>query len=220
MLFSSGAVLIILLVLFVKNVRHTRTVREKNVGMADTIRELLVYRDNLYRTEEELAAQKAENARLLKATPASRTVTDKQEGTGQECGQEEAGEEPRIENAGNAAAVSDKELEENAALFRKLDRLVTTERLFTRKDFSREGLMKCIRVDKNRLARILKQNVHADAAEYINNKRMEYAVVVLKEHPEYNITIVAEMCGVSVSSFNRTFKGKYKMTPNDYKLTL
>ena len=46
---------------------------------------------------------------------------------------------------------------------------------------------------------------------------MEYAVVILKEHPEYNIATVAEMCGVSVSSFNRTFKGKYKMTPNDYK---
>ena len=220
MLLSSGVVLVILLVLFVKNVRHTRTIREKNVGMADTIQELLVYRDNLYRTEEELAAQKAENARLLKACSADMAVTDKQKGTEQECEQEETGEEPLTENAGNAATVSDKELEENAALFRKLDRMVTTEKLFTRKDFSREGLMKCIRVDKNRLAKILKQNVHADATEYINNKRMEYAVVVLKEHPEYTIAIVAEMCGVSVSSFNRTFKGKYKMTPNDYKLTL
>lgn len=232
MLLSSGVVLVILLVLFVKNVQYTRTVREKNVGMAHTIQELLVYRDNLYRTEEELAAQKAENARLLKAaSPASIAVVDKQEdtereGTEQECEQEESEEVSRIGNVantegagntGNTAAVSDKELEENAALFCKLDRMVTTERLFTQKDFSREGLMKCIRVDKNRLARILKQNVHTDATEYTNNKRMEYAVVILKEHPEYNIATVAEMCGVSVSSFNRTFKGKYKMTPNDYK---
>lgn len=220
MLYSSGAILIILLVLFVKNMQYTRTVREKNVGMAHTIQELLVYRDNLYRTEEELAAQKAENTRLLKAPPASITVTDKQEGTEQECGQEKAGEESWIGSEENDPLVSDEELEKNAALFRKLDRMVTTEKLFTRKDFSREGLMKCIRVDKNRLARILKQNVHADATEYINNKRMEYAVVILKEHPEYNIATVAEMCGVSVSSFNRTFKGKYKMTPNDYKLSL
>ena len=232
MLLSSGVVLVILLVLFVKNVQYTRTVREKNVGMAHTIQELLVYRDNLYRTEEELAAQKAENVRLLKAaSPASIAVVDKQEdtereGTEQECEQEESEEVSRIGNVantegagntGNTAAVSDKELEENAALFCKLDRMVTTERLFTQKDFSREGLMKCIRVDKNRLARILKQNVHTDATEYTNNKRMEYAVVILKEHPEYNIATVAEMCGVSVSSFNRTFKGKYKMTPNDYK---
>jgi len=224
MLFSSGVVLVILIVLFVKNVQYTRTVREKNVGMAHTIQELLVYRDNLYRTEEELAAQKAENARLLKAAAlAGMAVTDGWKDTEQECEQEEAEEEPptgSTESTGNTAAVSDKELEENAALFRKLDRMVTTERLFTQKDFSREGLMKCIRVDKNRLARILKQNVHADATEYINNKRMEYAVVILKEHPEYNIVTVAEMCGVSISSFNRTFKGKYKMTPNDYKLTL
>lgn len=143
--------------------QYTRTVREKNVGMAHTIQELLVYRDNLYRTEEELAAQKAENARLLKAaSPASIAVVDKQEdtereGTEQECEQEESEEVSRIGNVantegagntGNTAAVSDKELEENAALFCKLDRMVTTERLFTQKDFSREGLMKCIRVDK------------------------------------------------------------------------
>lgn len=217
MLFSSGVVLVILLVLFVKNVQYTRTVRKKNVGMADTIQELLVYRDNLYRAEEELAAQKAENARFFKVLKASISVADKQESTEHECGRKEVEEESRI---GNVTVVSDKELEENAALFRKLDRMVTTERLFTQKDFSREGLMKCIRVDKNRLARILKQNVQADATQYINNKRMEYAVVVLKEYSEYNIATVAEMCGISVSSFNRTFKGKYKMTPNDYRLTL
>ena len=103
MLLSSGVVLVILLVLFVKNVQYTRTVREKNVGMAHTIQELLVYRDNLYRTEEELAAQKAENARLLKAaSPASIAVVDKQEdtereGTEQECEQEGPKKSPGLE---------------------------------------------------------------------------------------------------------------------------
>lgn len=201
MLLSFGGVFVILLILFVRNVQYTRTVREKNVVMSATIRELLAYRDNLYKTEEELAVQKAEHARLLRAPLVSVPVTGEQDSSG-------------------TSFVTDKEMEENVVLFRKLDRIVTTEKLFTQQDFSREGLMKCIGVSKNRMIRILKQNVDADSTEYINGKRLEYAVELLKEHPEYNIAIVAERCGISVSTFNRTFKNKYKMTPNDYRRTL
>lgn len=201
MLLSSGGVLVILLILFVRNVQYTRTVREKNVGMSATIRELLVYRDTLYKTEEELTVQKVENARLLKAFPISVPIVDEQDDTG-------------------TPLVTDKEVEENVVLFRKLDRVVTTEKLFIQQDFAREGLMRCIGVGKNRIIRILKQNVDVDSTEYINNKRLEYAVELLKEHPEYNIAIVAERCGISVSTFNRAFKNKYKMTPNDYRRTL
>ena len=148
-----------------------------------------------------MAVQKAEHARLLRAPLVSVPVTGEQDSSG-------------------TSFVTDKEMEENVVLFRKLDRIVTTEKLFTQQDFSREGLMKCIGVSKNRMIRILKQNVDADSTEYINGKRLEYAVELLKEHPEYNIAIVAERCGISVSTFNRTFKNKYKMTPNDYRRTL
>lgn len=214
MLFSSGIVLMILLVLFVRNIQYTRTIREKNVGMSATIQKLLAYRDNLYKTEEKLATLKAENARLSKPSLASTPAMDEQDDAGQESEQEE---EPQVEST---PFISDKEMEENTALFRKLDRIVTTEKLFTQQDFSREGLMKCIGVGKNRIIRILKQNADTDSTEYISNKRLEYAVELLKEHPEYNIAIVAEQCGISVSTFNRTFKNKYKMTPNEYRHTL
>lgn len=214
MLFSSGIVLMILLVLLVRNTQYTRTIREKNVGMSTTIQKLLAYRDNLYKTEEELATLKAENARLSRPSLASTPATDEQDDAGQESEQEE---DPQVEST---PFISDKEMEENTALFRKLDRIVTTEKLFTQQDFSREGLMKCIGVGKNRIIRILKQNADTDSTEYISNKRLEYAVELLKEHPEYNIAIVAEQCGISVSTFNRTFKNKYKMTPNEYRHAL
>lgn len=105
-------------------------------------------------------------------------------------------------------------------LFWQLDRIVTTGQLFTQQDFSRDDLMKCIGIDKNRLLRILQQNAETNVVGYLNNKRMEYAAELLKAHPEYNIVIIANMCGMSISSFNRTFKNKYKMTPNDFKCTL
>lgn len=127
--------------------------------------------------------------------------------------------ELNVKDSKNASPVPVKEKEENAALFRKLDDIVTTEKLFLRQDVSRDDLMKCIGVDKNRLSRILKQNVseNTTVTDYINNKRMEYAAELLKAHPEYNIATIANMCGISVSSFNRAFKYKYKMTPNDFR---
>ena len=109
------------------------------------------------------------------------------------------------------------ECDEDSILFQELDRIVTTEKLFTRQNLSRDDLMKCIGVDKNRLARILQQNIRTSVTGYLNDKRMEYAAELIEAHPEYNIATIAEMCGISVSTLNRTFKNKYKMTPKDFR---
>lgn len=150
----------------------------------------LSYKNRLCKAEKELAAMKT------KGIPISPKPQITLKGTQKECNTIE---------------------EENTTLFRKLDLIVTTKQLFTRQDISRDDLMKCIGVDKNRLARILQQNAYTNVTGYLNDKRLEYAVELLRAHPEYNIVTVANMCGTSISSFNRIFKSKYKMTPNDFK---
>lgn len=185
-----------LLVLFVRMVQYARTIRDKNTGMVNTIQELLLYRDKLYKTEEELAVLKSKGVHGSEELSATHPVEESLAGNGE-----------------NADA-------ENMTLFWQLDRIVTTGQLFTQQDFSRDDMMKCIGIDKNRLLRILQQNAETNVVGYLNNKRMEYAAELLKAHPEYNIVIIANMCGMSISSFNRTFKNKYKMTPNDFKCTL
>lgn len=206
-----GVALLVLLVLFVRKAQYARTIRDKNSGMVNTIQELLSYRDRLYKAEEELAAFKEKDIHASEEQPpATLPSADFPAGNEENAG---AGVPPTEHSKGD----SHQEEEENSVLFWQLDRIVTTEQLFTRQTISRDDLMKCIGVDKNRLLRILQQNAGINVVDYLNNKRMEYAAELLKEHPEYNIVTVANMCGMSVSTFNRTFKNKYKMTPNDFK---
>lgn len=113
--------------------------------------------------------------------------------------------------------VSGKEEEENRLLYKKLDAIVTKDKLFLNPVLSREDLMKLIRVDKNRFGRILQQNTNKNMTAYLSGKRMEYAAELLKIHPDYNIVTVAQLCGTSVSSFNRMFKSKYEMTPAEFR---
>jgi AraC-like DNA-binding protein len=131
---------------------------------------------------------------------------------------EEAEAEPEPEPPYPAEEpVPGKEEEENRRLYKKLDAIVTTRQLFLNQNLSREELMKLIRVDKNRFSRILQQNTNKTMLAYLNDKRMEYAAELLKTHPDYNIATVAQLCGTSVSTFNRMFKNKYGMTPAEFR---
>lgn len=220
-----GVALLVLLVLFVRKVQYARTICDKNSGMVNTIQELLSYRDRLYKTEEELHKVEKElhkveeelSAIKEKEIHASEALPVTPPATVLPAESEETAD---MESLTEHSKQEDPEEEKNAVLFRQLDRIVTTDKLFTQQDFSRDDLMRCIKVDKNRLLRILQQNTGANVVDYLNNKRMEYAAELLKTNPEYNIVTIANMCGTSVSNFNRMFKSKFKMTPNDFKSTL
>lgn len=54
MLLSAGVIVLVLLVLFLLNVRYTRTIRRKNKAMVSTIRDLLSYKDELDEAKEKL----------------------------------------------------------------------------------------------------------------------------------------------------------------------
>ena len=52
-------------------------------------------------------------------------------------------------------------------------------------------------------------------------KRMEYAVALLKEHPELTIAAIADMSGIkSTTTFVNRFKETYGMAPSDYRASI
>ena len=56
---------------------------------------------------------------------------------------------------------------------------------------------------------------------YVNNKRMEYAVMLIKQHPEYSLGAISEACGIkSPATFIRNFKNAYGMTPSEFRKQL
>lgn len=205
-----GLILLVLLALFVRMTQYARVIRQKNGAMVNTIQELMAYRDQLYKLQEE---QEVRN-NLHKAEEGVAPAGNEREET---CRQ---GVEDDSSRATETRSSSNKETEENCLLFQQLNRIVTSQMLFTQQNLLRDELIKYIGVDKNRFARILQQNGQENMTNYLNNKRMEYAMEVLKKHPTYNIATVAKMCGTSVSTLNRTFKNKYMMTPSDFKGSL
>jgi AraC-like DNA-binding protein len=105
--------------------------------------------------------------------------------------------------------------------FKEADKRIMKERLFANPDFGRDDLMRLLGVDKNTLPTLLHNYTGTNVSGYINIKRMEYAVLLIKEHPEYTLGAIAEACGIkSPATFIRNFKAAYDMTPSEYRQQL
>ena len=106
-------------------------------------------------------------------------------------------------------------------LFEEMDRRVEGQKLYLNPDFSRADLMKLIHVDKNRLAKMMRQQSIPNVVAYINEKRLEHAVRLMRQYPAWKLSVIAEGCGIpNVSTFNRLFKQAYGMTPSEFKKSM
>ncbi len=112
----------------------------------------------------------------------------------------------------------DKSQDKSAALFLALDKRLDSERAYLNPDLNRDDLCRLIDVDKNVLGGIIKQYSGAPNSQvYINRKRIQYAVVLLRQHPEWTIMAVSESCGMrNTVTFNRIFRQTYGITPTEY----
>ena len=110
---------------------------------------------------------------------------------------------------------------EDYTRFKEMDKRIMKEQLFANPDFGRDDLMRLLGVDKNTLPSLINGITGTNVPGYINSKRMEYAVTLLKTHPEYTLGAIAEACGIkSPATFIRNFKATYDMTPSEYRKQL
>lgn len=204
MLLSGGIVFLVLVVLFVRNVQHTRVVRRKNGTMVKTIQELLTYKDELFEAKEKIRA-------LSESQITNETNDDP-------APDDVSATEDNLAETSDRQTADTREEERNRLLFEELDSIVTREKLFLKSDLSRDDLMQLIHVNKNRLGKILQQHQEQNVTSYINNKRLDYAAKLLKEDSNRTVTVIAGLCGLpNIPTFNRLFRTKFGMTPSEYK---
>ena len=67
-------------------------------------------------------------------------------------------------------------------LFKSVDKRIEKELLFADPDFGREDLMRLFSTDKNNLPNVLQRFADTNVTGYINAKRMDYAVQLLKDN--------------------------------------
>ena len=92
------------------------------------------------------------------------------------------------------------------------------EKLFLNPDLSRDDICEMFDVDKNKIGQIIKAYSGSNnLSAYLNRKRVQYAVLQMRKHPNWKIPAIAESCGIpSISSFNRVFKQVFGMSPTDF----
>lgn len=220
-----GACIILLLgVVLWRNVRHSRLIKRKNETMAGSITELLKYKDELYRSKDELYRIKEANRllqeQLAEAATATHACTDEKREEHQASEEHQAHEEHQVPDI-KEADTEESFLPNDMELFDQVEHEIINQRLFLLPESQREELIKTVHIPKNRFPLLFKQYAGMSFSRYMNKLRLEYAVQLLQEHPEYSIDAIAQSCGISsASTFYRLFSEVYGMTPKEFRSSL
>ena len=110
------------------------------------------------------------------------------------------------------------EEEENKKIFIELNRIVVQDQLYLSSELSREDLAQLVHLNNARFARMIKECTGTNFNGYINDLRIDYAIKLLKMHPNYTIRAIADEVGFnSTPILYNLFKKKTGMTPYEFK---
>lgn len=179
--------------------RHLRITRLKNRVLAKQIDEGLVYREKLHKANDEIEDLKQLYAATLQ------TNTSEQE--------MEMEQKPGNTSDSRTALLNQK-------LFNELERVMEEKKLYLDPEISRDALLRQVHISKNVFAQLIQTFAGTNFNGYINSKRLDHSISLLKDYNSYTIEVVAADSGFNnVRSFYRIFKNKYGMTPSEYRDT-
>ena len=122
----------------------------------------------------------------------------------------------KVEDESGDNEEQDKQM--NKMIFEKLDYIIKRDKMYLSTDLSREELTRIVRMNNTRFAKMIKENTDTNLNGYINNLRLNYAIHLMKEQPDYTLRAIAESSGInSMPTFHQLFKGRTGMTPSEFK---
>lgn len=122
----------------------------------------------------------------------------------------------KVEDESGDDEEQDKQM--NKMIFEKLDYIIKRDKMYLSPDLSREELTRIVRMNNTRFAKMIKENTDTNLNGYINNLRLNYAIHLMKEQPDYTLRAIAESSGInSMPTFHQLFKGRTGMTPSEFK---
>ena len=112
----------------------------------------------------------------------------------------------KVEDESGDNEEQDKQM--NKMIFEKLDYIIKRDKMYLSPDLSREELTRIVRMNNTRFAKMIKENTDTNLNGYINNLRLNYAIHLMKEQPDYTLRAIAESSGInSMPTFHQLFKG-------------
>jgi AraC-like DNA-binding protein len=112
------------------------------------------------------------------------------------------------------------DLLDDGQLMALLELRIEADHSYCQPDFDAAALAEKIGVSRERLNQLFrKQTIYRTPDGYIDNLRLLTCMRLLREHPQYNIAVVAEEAGfANVRTMQRRFQDAIGMTPVDYRL--
>lgn len=224
-------IVIIFAILLYKTHTYNRNILKKNKAMAQTIKNLLTSKEELYNLKTFLTDH---NINTLENAGAESNVSESGplDATLQENGEDNEEKTVRESILTDSNGINDDDddddeksekssqplNESDKMLFQKIENEILKKSLFLKPGFSREDIIKNINVPKNKFAKLFKEYAGTNFPRYINDLRLEFAAKKLIELPHYTIGAVSEMSGIStVQTFHRLFYEKFGMTPSEFR---
>ncbi len=213
-----GAVIILAIVMcsiFV--ILRYKTIKRKNQALASNIDKLIKYKQQVLELENEKYGKTIHpntNDELMPRNTES--INEDKESIVNETENKQYVVNPQEENDdSNVEATND---DENLACIARFIYELTSRKLFTDVNFSRESLLDELHIQRRTFTKKFEAYTGSTFKEYITGLRLEYAAQLIKEHPEYTIEAIAVECGIaSYVTFHRNFTRHFGIAPSQYR---
>ena len=120
-----------------------------------------------------------------------------------------------------SAPRSPQKFKENAEFFAIIDNYIRKERLYANQTLQRQDICDHFGIGRHSLNDLLSE--HTDGLtfpQYINDIRVQEALILLQDSPERTLTDIAAEVGFTPANLREQFKRKYGMTPVEYRQNL
>lgn len=165
--------------------------------MANTIAELIGYKEKLYQQESELM----ELRRQLRDNTGNRETSP--------------GDTPHEDQEQHIA--NNLQNDYDKILFQRMNHEILSQRLFLNPDLSKKQLVEQFRIPSNKFVQIFKDYAGCSFTQYINNCRLEHAVRLMRDNHQWSLKAIATEAAMSSSSFYEQFRKKFGMSPTGFK---
>ena len=113
------------------------------------------------------------------------------------------------------------DINEDERTFWKMMNIIIKKKMYLNPELSREDVTQEIYVPKNKFGNMFKTYAGTTFKAYINSLRIDEAMNLMKQYPDYTIETIAQECGMaSVQTFYRIFGENTGMTPAEYRANL
>ena len=213
-LFGLLTPILILLVLYIRHILKTnRIVSQKNDAMVKTIDELMAYKDELFERQEENIRLREELQQLqetqLTATAPVETPEEEQE-------ELEYGAPDKAETE-EASTQMPKLTDKDRILYERVHHEILKNKLYLNPKLNKKDLMKGFHIPANKFAMLFKEFAGCSFTQYIQERRLDYAVRLMREQPQWTLDAIAKEAQMSNGAFYSYFFKKYGMKPSDYR---